>query len=484
MNFFRPLLITAPLILSPLAAADTLNGSSLPDLGDSASSYVSLQQEYDLGRSWLRQLRAQAKLLDDPLMTTFLENVVFRLIPHSDVPHSDFEFVVIDSPDLNAFAVPGGIIGVNYGLMLYARDEDELSAVLAHELAHLSQRHFARQVEAAERQDPVAIATLLASILLIATKNTDAGFAGLMTSQAASIQNQLAYSREWEREADRVGMQTLVAAGLDPKAMPTMFEQMMYANRFGGNPPEFLLTHPLTASRIADVADRAQSYPTHPRLISFEFLVLQNDAKRRYQLSADKQATYFQQVMQRSQQSSAAYAAAQYTQAQMALEQGQWTQGLELLSAIASPWNQHSAVAALQAQLQAGAGDNSKAISTINDALPYAPQDLQLLTIKATLLKNTGKAAEATQILKMLTEDRNTSPTLWRQLGETAAAANQQALAYRANGEYLFYMGQQAQALRQMDLALQQAKKQGDFQQEATIRQRLESMAASSPEPR
>ncbi|WP_430462020.1 M48 family metalloprotease [Thalassolituus sp. LLYu03] len=484
MKFLRPLLLAAPLAVALPAFADTLNGSSLPDLGNSASSYVSLKQEHDLGRIWIRQLRAQAHLLDDPLMTTFLENLVFRLIPHSDVPHSELEFVVIDRAELNAFAVPGGIIGVNYGLLLYARDEDEISAVLAHELAHLSQRHYARQIEAAEKQDPIAIATLLASILLIATNNPDAGFAGLVTSQAASVQNQLAYSREWEREADRLGMQTLVAAGLDPKAMPSMFEQMLYANRFGGNPPEFLLTHPLTESRIADAADRAQGYPAKPRLVSFEFLVLQNDARRRYQLSKDKQATYFEQQLQRYARNTAEYAAAQYSLASMALEAADGQKGLEQINAIASPWNQHSTVSSLKARLQASLSDTSGAISTIDAALPYAPQDLELLTTKAEILKNSGKAAEATRILKTLSELRNTSPSVWHQLSEAAAAAEQPLLAYRANGEYLYYMGQQPQALRQMDLAIQQAKKKGDFQQEAALRQRLEVMAANAPQLR
>ncbi|MAS24651.1 MAG: peptidase M48, partial [Oceanospirillaceae bacterium] len=176
-----------------LATQVNANSGDLPSLGDSTSGYVSLQQEYTLGRIWLRQLRAQAPTLSDPMLTTFLENQIYRLVPYSGLNHPDLEFVVVDQPNLNAFAVPGGIIGINYGLLLYAQDEDEVSSVLAHELAHLSQRHYARRVEQAQRQEPVAIATLLASILLIATNNTNAGFAGLMAGQAATIQNQLAF---------------------------------------------------------------------------------------------------------------------------------------------------------------------------------------------------------------------------------------------------------------------------------------------------
>ncbi|MEN9464960.1 MAG: hypothetical protein RL217_1141, partial [Pseudomonadota bacterium] len=201
------------LVCSFSAQASVEPAAQLPTLGNSASSYVSLQQEYDLGRLWLRQLRAQTNVSSDPVAIEFLENLIYRMVPNSEVQISNFEFVIVDSKDLNAFAVPGGIIGINYGLFLYTRDEDEMSGVLGHELAHLSQRHFARQIEQAEKQTPIALATLLASILLIATNNANLGMAGLIGSQAASIQQQLAYSREWEREADRLGIKTLANSG-------------------------------------------------------------------------------------------------------------------------------------------------------------------------------------------------------------------------------------------------------------------------------
>lgn len=477
MTLFRTVCLSAALLIPSVSGK--VCADDLPQLGDSASGYVSLQQEYRLGRIWLRQLRAHAQTLDDALLTTFLENEIFRLIPHSDVPHPQFEFVIVDSPNLNAFAVPGGIIGINFGLLLYTRDEDELSAVLAHELAHLSQRHYARQIEQSQRQEPVAIATLLASILLIATNNADAGFAGLMTSQAASIQSQLAFSRDWEQEADRIGIKTLVSAGLDPQAMSSMFEQMLQANRFSGRPPEFLLTHPVTESRVAEAADRAEPFPRKPRLTSLEFLILKQAAQRRYRLTKDNQNTWFEEVRTRNKKTSVQYAAASYNLARIALEMEQPQQGLTYLSDIGSPWNQHPAVAALQAQLLDAEGKTAEAIETLNKALPYAPESLVLLTSKADILRRNGQAAAATGILKQLSASRSTDPAVWRRLGETAGDAGQTVLAFRANGEYLFYSGRQNQALRQMELALKEAKKAGDFQQEAIISQRLQVMAAS-----
>ncbi|UXD87887.1 M48 family metalloprotease [Thalassolituus hydrocarboniclasticus] len=474
----------ALLLLSSCAAFSTPTiqaaTADLPDLGDSASSYVSLQEEHDLGRVWLRQLRAQAKTVDDPLITEFLENLIFRLVPHSEVKQSDFEFVVVDRAELNAFAVPGGIIGINFGILLHTRDEDELSAVLAHELAHLSQRHFARQIEAAEKQEPIAIATLLASILLIATNNPDAGFAGLVTSQAASIQSRLAYSREWEQEADRIGMRTLSTAGLDPYAMPSMFQQMLQANRYSQRPPEFLLTHPVTESRVADAADRAQTYPRKPRLAGFEFRALQNEAMIRYQLSADKRVDYFTQQLQITARSSAEHAAALYSLARLALDNNDSKSSRAYLKKIISPWRDHSAVVALNARNLAAESKYTEAIEAIDNALPFDPQDYLLLSIKASLLRQSSQKNEAVAVLKHLSELRSTNPAVWRMLGEAAGDANMILLGHRANAEYLFYSGYHAKALRQMELALQLAKKNRDFQQEAALGQRLRVMANSA----
>ena len=457
----------------------TLANTELPDLGDSASSYVSLQQEHALGRLWLRQLRSQTSTIELPLANQFLENLIFRLIPHSEVKLSDFEFVIIDRPELNAFAVPGGIIGINFGIMLYARDEDELSAVLAHELAHLSQRHFARQIENAEKQQPVAIAALLASILLIATNNADAGFAGLVTSQAASVQSQLAYSRDWEREADRIGMKALVGAGLDPNAMPSMFQAMLQANRFNKRPPEFLLTHPVTETRVADAAGRAENFPRKPRLVSFEFDILRNIAMMRYQLNAAEQAAYFNHQLTLEDKNSQRYAANQIALALIAAENNEAEKGLKILADVAAPYNDHVAFNTLKAELLSQQKQYAKAIEILDDGLIYQPQDFQLQSTKARILMAAQQFELATQTLKSLSEQRPSSPQVWRKLAEAAGKADQILLSHRANGEYLFATGFQAKALRQMELALKLAKKHQDFQQEAAITRRVRIMANS-----
>ena len=253
MPFLRPTLLTLACLLAlPSHAGD------LPSLGDASSAIVSPQQEHQLGRAWLSLLRGQVKQLNDPLLKDFVETSVYRLSETSQLNDRRLEFILIDSKELNAFAAPGGIVGVNGGLFFNAETEGEYIGVLAHELAHLSQRHFARGVEAQQRMQLPMMAALLAGIVIAASGAGDAGIAAIAGSQAAAIQEQRRFSRQNEQEADRIGIINMEKAGYDPRNMPTMFERLMRQYRFDARPPEFLLTHPVSESRIADTRNRAE----------------------------------------------------------------------------------------------------------------------------------------------------------------------------------------------------------------------------------
>lgn len=253
MNFLRPTLLTLACLFATHGMAD-----DLPSLGDASSSIVSPEQEHRLGRAWLGLLRGQVAQLSDPQLKDYVETSVYRLAETSQVQDRRLEFILINSPQLNAFAAPGGIIGVNGGLFLNAQTEGEYASVLAHELAHLSQRHFARGMEAQQRMQVPVMAAMLAGIVMAAAGAGDAGIATIAGSQAAAIQEQRRFSRQNEQEADRIGILNLEKAGYDPRNMPTMFERLMRQYRFDARPPEFLLTHPVSESRIADTRNRAE----------------------------------------------------------------------------------------------------------------------------------------------------------------------------------------------------------------------------------
>ena len=465
--------IIVAIIYTALSVQLSFSASNeLPELGDSTSGFVSQSQEHQLGRIWLRQLRAQTLTINDPLTISFIEELIFRLAPHSEVRDHRFEFVVIDQGDLNAFAVPGGIIGINLGIFLHAEDEDEVSSILAHELAHLSQRHFARQIENSERQAPVAIATLLASILLIASNNADAGFAGLIGSQAASIQSQLAYSREWEREADRTGMKTLVSSGLDPRAMSSMFQHMLASNRYNERPPEFLLTHPITDTRVSDAANRAQGFAAKKRTRSFNFLIMQQQAQIRYSIPAADQLAYFDKQLKATtnEKEKDSY---RYSRAWVLQQAREYQQALESLVSISQINQDQPGVVILMSQILDQLGQSDKAISYLQDAYQLRPDSYPIAINLAKLMSHNDQAKAALPDIQRWSERRGTDPIIWDQLADTANQAKELLLAYRAKSEYFYLTGQKNKAIKQLQFAVEYAEKNRNYQQQARLKQRL-----------
>lgn len=466
--------------LLPLCLLLTLTSAShstpeLPSLGDSTSGLISLQQEKELGTEWLRSLRSQAPTIEDPMILTWFQDLVYELVPNAGLQDPQLSLVVVDSPELNAFAVPGGIVGINLGLLLYSDDEDEVASVLAHELAHLSQRHFARQVEAAQRRDPVTLATLLASIVLIATSNTDAGVAGLIGSQAAAIQNQLAYSRDFEREADRLGLTTLSRSGRDPQAMTDMFSNMLAAGRYRGASLEFLMTHPLTSSRVADAAGRAAQLPQQQRHRSFTFSALHMLTEARYQLQDEAEAEFNRRLKDASGEQRDALL---YNLARIAADASAWEKGLEYLSQTSS---NEAEIQALKARILSGAGRHSEALAVLQQARRTQPDNLSLRLTEASVRLTSNDAATAVMILRKVTENRPEIPSYWGLLSQAADKAGDPILAYRALGESYYYSGRRQEAAQQMQSALREAGKAGDFQREAAIRERLKTIEPQRP---
>ena len=272
-------LATASLILSLMLAgipgAQAAQNQNLPQFGDTTSAIISLAEERELGQEFLRSLRAQAPQVRDPLMQSYLEHLIYKLASHSRLEDRRLDLLIIDDTALNAFAAPGGIIGINLGLFLVGESENEISSILAHELAHLSQRHFARGLEAGRGANLKNLAGLLAGVVLMSTTGGSAGMAAISAGQGLAVNERLRYSRSREAEADRVGIDTLIDAEMDPRAMAYMFERLERANRFNTTRiPEFLLTHPVTKDRIADSYNQTRGYPAKiwPQNLDFQLM--------------------------------------------------------------------------------------------------------------------------------------------------------------------------------------------------------------------
>src|SRR4029453_15186337 len=197
-SHIRPLIVIA-LCWSISAAATVSN--ELPELGDSSSAIVSYEMEQEIGKQLLRQVHAEVPTVSDPLLKYYTEMQLYTLAEHSELKRKQLYPVLIDAQEVNAFAAPGGVVGINLGLYLAAENVDEYSAVLAHELAHLSQRPFARQIEMQQQSAIPYLAAMLASIVVAATAGGNAGLAAISGTQALAQQNQLQFSRERQAEA-------------------------------------------------------------------------------------------------------------------------------------------------------------------------------------------------------------------------------------------------------------------------------------------
>ena len=227
-----------------LLGALVITAASPPPLPllDAPVSSISEREQLRLGRAWLRAFRSKTSAVEDALIEDYLEQLTHRLAAEGVARSQPLEVFLVYSPTLNAFALPGGIIGIHTGLLLHLRDEAELASVIAHELSHLQLRHFDRKRELQEREQLPLLASLLASIVLLSTVNPIAGIAALSATQAATIERRLRYSREYELAADQSGMELMLAAGYDPTAALRGIERLQEAARFYQRVPEFLLT--------------------------------------------------------------------------------------------------------------------------------------------------------------------------------------------------------------------------------------------------
>nr|WP_245953133.1 M48 family metalloprotease [Alteromonas aestuariivivens] len=286
--------------LAAIAHSQTQNDKNiLPEIGVVASEVMPLDKEILVGDAVMRQMRSQAPLIADPILDEYLQDLGNRLVAYADNAKFPFRFFWVNNNDINAFAFFGGHIGVHSGLIYRAKNESELASVLAHEIAHVTQRHIARRMQAQQRSSPLALASMLGGVLL-AIANPEAGMAAISAGQAASAQLQIDYTRSNEQEADRIGIAMLARAGFDPRGAATFFSTLASQYRMVSRPPARLLSHPLTESRIADARSRVDDYPAVnlPQNLSFELARARVVA--RYTFDSEYSLEYFKAMVEKS----------------------------------------------------------------------------------------------------------------------------------------------------------------------------------------
>jgi predicted Zn-dependent protease len=427
MNYrwFSIAVLAGTLLHSPSFVSSEVSGNELPDFGDSSGSLISPAQEMELGEAFMNSVRAQATLIHDPEISGYIRQLGERLVTHSDAPSYPFTFFVVKDPAVNAFAGPGGYIGIHTGLILTARNESELAGVMAHEIAHVTQRHLLRAYESANQMNLPSVAGMIAAILLgVATENADAGIAGVSAIQAGNIQRQLNFTRANEKEADRIGIQTLARSGIDPYGMPSFFERLHQSTRlYGNNVPEFLSTHPVTTDRIAESMSRAEEYGRGKQLDSLDFQLIR---VRLHVLDSGNPQAVFKDYQSRVSKKSAG-PADHYGLALAYWRNGADDKAQKLLLTLMDNDPDRAAYRTALAQIQLESGQVQEALDLYEDTLSLYPGDVIVGQYYAAALIQAGQAKKARdQVLKMLrNEQARTAETykLWAKAASVSGPA-------------------------------------------------------------
>jgi len=446
----------------------------LPNLGESSTSMFSSEFEHQLGRTWLRIFRSQVPTVDDPLLFDYLEDLIYNLITHSKLQDRRVEIVIVDNPNINAFAVPGGVIGIHNGLLLYAQTEDELATVLSHEIAHLSQRHFSRGVEFQKTQQPLTLAGMLAGLILMATVGGDAGMAAISATQAAAQDSAMRYSRGNEQEADRVGMQTMVAAGLDPHAAPAMFERMLAASRYSSSEriPEFLRSHPLSENRIADTRNRARQYPKQIRPTSLNYQLMRARVVNQLADTPEQAVERFRGELKGDPRSREA---AQYGLVLALTSAGRPEQASLELDSIWSGDPDRVEYVLADADIDVLRNEPGKAVNKLAARLKLSPGNHPLTMAYANALMKNQQPHIAEEVLVEQGKRRSNDPGLWYLLAEVQGLAGNIVGLHQSRAEYFILNGILDQAEKQLTYALKLSRE--DYHNTAKINQRLKDIS-------
>ncbi len=464
-------LSTALAIALPPVFAQTV----LPDLGGAADGSLPPQVERRIGESIMRDIRFhEPSYVDDAEVTEYLNLLGGRLVAVAPDARQAFEFFAIRDPSINAFALPGGFIGVHTGLITSSASESELASVLAHEIAHVTQRHIARLVGAQERMKIPMIAATIAAILLGGSR-PDLAAGATAAIQATGVQSQINYTRGFEREADRIGFQMLASADFDPRAMAAFFDKLQRATRVSddGTVPGYLRTHPMSVDRMSDAQNRAEHLRYRQTQDSLEFHLVR--AKLRAERGDARDAvTHFNDLLRDrrfANETAVSYGLAIALQRERRIADAQVEVDRLRAGKAASPM-----IDTLAANLRLAAGDGAGALALLAASRLRYPQRRSLLYATVEVLQALGRNAEALAMLAEPLRLYRSDARLYRLQAKSYAATGKRLLQHKAQAEVYLLQGSLPAAIEQLELA--RGASDGDFYQHSEVDARLRELRA------
>jgi len=453
------------------AAAETTT-LDLPDIGDSTGSILSPEFERRLGQAFLNHVRQQADIASDPEVESYVQSLGYRLVSHSDNNTQLFTFFVINDPLINAFAAPGGIVGINSGTIINSDSESELAGVVAHEISHVTQKHMARSAEMSSKLSLPMMAAMLGAIL-IATQNPEAGQAAIMAIQGGMMQAQINFTRHNEEEADRVGMQLLERAGFDPRGMSGFFEKLHKNSRYFAQAPEFLRSHPLTENRIAESQARAEAYPRkdhYDESRNFQYIRAKLIVKsHRNPQDAIK---YYRGELERS-EGVDPDGVLSYGLALSLAEIGDYGAARGLLQNLLARDPENPSLLLASADMASRQGDFEGAFRFYERAEHLYPDYRPLVLNYTEALLQHGQPQKARDLLKRFGKNNEPDLTYYDFLTRAEAESGNHVESGIANAEYYYLSGETRVAIERLKYVMQQKNPVPDYYQQERIMARL-----------
>lgn len=440
----------------------------LPELGDRVSGAISEAEVELLSEQFLQQVYSQASLIVDPVIQEYSELLLYRLSETSLVNDRNFTVLLIDDPSLNAFAAPGGIVGINGGLFLNADNESQFASVLCHELAHLSQRHFQRNVLRSQDRNLASALILVSSIAVaIATNNPGAFIAGPALLQQQSLR----YSRAFEREADRFGFENCVASGYDPRAMGEMFENMAALRRFyGDNIPEFLLTHPISSTRVSDAFNAADQLGDIGGVRnSIDYRLIKGRLEADYEVPPINAIRIFENRLLNNENIENIFG---YSRA--LLLNGRFNESLIQVDKLLALYPKNLILNTSKIEILRESQKFDEALMLVNNQLEVSPKNFPLTIEKAKILRGLRKTIAAEEVLRDTLLRRNSDPNLWFLLSEIQKENLNVGGYHQSRAEYFILLGQSERALNELQFALKLS--QDNFQTYEIIMTKINSL--------
>jgi len=478
-NPLAKLLLSLALTLS--AGAAPAQDVRLPDMGSPADGLLSLQTEARLGRQVYANLLSTGSVITDPELQEYIQDVGMRLVAHADIkPGQEFQFFMVDNPVINAFALPGGYIGVHTGLLLAAANESELAGVLAHEVSHVTQRHISRAVYANQRASTVTLATMLGAILAGVAAGADAdviaGAVGI--TQGMAIEQQISFTRSNEYEADRVAVAVMANAGFDPMGMPDFFETMSRkTSTLSRDAPTFLRTHPVSADRMAETRARARELVIDEALESDDFELARARSRLLTSSRPELALEYFTQEQLKPGQ--AGKLEFRYGKALALTQLGQYAEAENIFAELKKEYEGIIPLRSALADTQIMLNKRDKALATYEQAIDLFPRNVPLTVRYAEALLRYEQPQKAHDILLDLLNQ--VPPTLEqvRLIALAANAAGDTANTHYYMAEYQAMSGNLKLAIDQLVLALRTPEL--DSVQKARLEARLKEFQEYLP---